>query len=242
MLPLNRREEVSEAVGTPAGRVSAVVGEAEAQARRPGGRRQGQGRAPAGGAHMEAAASARPAEAAGSAAVTGGRSLWPPLSRTGPRRDRGARTPGRPPSLSPCTRGRPGGNRLSGCPDVTSFLPCAAKNRPALLAGDGGGSSEFYKNLGEAADAPSGGLVPRVSEPLDSRSVVLRCPVPVRRWPDRRGGAHRPAAAGALPDAGQVAGASVQTAAPPVPLPLSVACDVASPFSGSCVALRSVRS
>lgn len=153
-----------------------------------------------------------------------------------------ARTPGRPPSLSPCTRGRPGGNRLSGCPDVTSFLPCAAKNRPALLAGDGGGSSEFYKNLGEAADAPSGGLVPRVSEPLDSRSVVLRCPVPVRRWPDRRGGAHRPAAAGALPDAGRVAGASVQTAAPPVPLPLSVACDVASPFSGSCVALRSVRS
>lgn len=219
MLPLNRREEVSEAVGTPAGRVSAAVGEAEAQARRPGGRRQGQGRAPAGGAHMEVAASARPAEAAGSAAVTGGRSRWPPPSRTGPRRDRGARTPGRPPSLSPCTRGRPGGNRLSGCPDVTSFLPCAAKNRPALLAGDGGGSSEFYKNLGEAADAPSGGLVPRVSEPLDSRSVVLRCPVPVRRWPDRRGGAHRPAAAGALPDAGRVAGASVQTAAPPVPLP-----------------------
>lgn len=29
MLPLNRREEVSEAVGTPAGRVSAAVGEAE---------------------------------------------------------------------------------------------------------------------------------------------------------------------------------------------------------------------
>lgn len=57
-----------------AGRVSAAVGEAEAQARRPGGRRQGQGRAPAGGVHMEAAASARPAEAAGSAAVTGGRS------------------------------------------------------------------------------------------------------------------------------------------------------------------------
>lgn len=29
MLPLNRREEVSEAVGTPAGRESAAVGEAE---------------------------------------------------------------------------------------------------------------------------------------------------------------------------------------------------------------------
>lgn len=101
---------------------------------------------------------ARPAEAARSAAVTGGRSRWPPLSRTGPRRDCGARTPGRPPSLSPCTRGRPGGYRLSGCPDVTSFLPCAAKNRPALLAGDGVALPNSIKTWGKLLTPPAEAL------------------------------------------------------------------------------------